>query len=165
MTVSASISGIWGVMDKLSALKDDVFPIFPLWTGLSSPNKFCALVSIYFYQQRSDVFGKGSDGSSGPAWQSWLHLILESCFGSKDRTWPSALKKKEKKNKNLCERKRDTWSKFLLLSQNKSSLEDYHDIILFLRQPCEARWETPLLVTGWRWLNHGSYAVQVWLPG
>lgn len=26
------------------------------------------------------------------------------------------------KNKNLCERKKDTWDKFLLLSQNKSSL-------------------------------------------
>lgn len=60
---------------------------------------------------------------------------------------PQPLRRRRKKYKSLCERKRHPWGKFLLLSQNKSSLEDYHDIILFLRQPCKARWETPLLVT------------------
>lgn len=72
-----------------------------------------------FTSRGSDVFGKGSDSRSGLAWQSWLHLISENRSSSKDRTWPVALEKKKKK---VCERKRDTWGKLLLLSQNKSSL-------------------------------------------
>lgn len=122
-------------------------PYFHYEPGCHLLINFVHWYQFIFYKQRPDVFGKGSDSRSGPAWQRCLHLILESYVGSKDRTWPSALEKKEKKKyKSLCERKRDPWGKFLL-SQNKSSLEDYHDIILFLRQPCKARWETPLLVT------------------
>lgn len=82
--------------------------------------------------------GKTLDSRFGLAWQSWLHLILENYFGSRDRTWPVALE-----NKKLWEEERDTWGKFLLLGQNKSSLWDYHDIILFLSQLYKPRWEMP----------------------
>lgn len=94
VTASASISGIWGMMDKLSALKDDVFSIFPLWTRLSSPNKFRALVSIYFYKQRVWCIWERLWQHIWPSLTGLLHLILENYFGSKDRTWPSTLEKK-----------------------------------------------------------------------
>lgn len=83
-----------------------------LWRMIFSPyfhyEPSCHLLInfLHWYQfiftsRGSDVFGKGSDSPSGPARQSWLHLILGNYFGSKDRTWPVALE-----NKKLCERKR-----------------------------------------------------------
>lgn len=93
-------------------------PYFHYELGCHLLINFLHWYQFIFTSRGSDVFGKGTDSRSGLAWQSWLQLILEKYFGSKDRTWPAALEIK----KNLHERKRDTWSKLLLLSQNKSSL-------------------------------------------
>lgn len=72
-------------------------PYFHYEPGCHLLINFMHWYQFIFTSRRSDVFGKGSDSRSGPAWQSWLHLILENYFGSKDRTWPSALKKKKEK--------------------------------------------------------------------
>lgn len=121
-------------------------PYFHYEPGCHLLINFLHWYQFIFTSRGSDVFGKGTDSRTGPARQTWLHLVLENYFSSKDRTWPAALENLGKKKKKLSERKRDTWGKFLLLSQNKSTLLEYHDIILFLRQPCKARWEMPYVV-------------------
>lgn len=92
-------------------------PYFHYEPGCHLLINFLHWYQFIFTSRGSDVFGEGTDSRSGPAWQSWLHLILENYFSSKDRTWPATIE-----NKKPCERKRNTWGKFLLLRQNKSSL-------------------------------------------
>ena len=103
----------WGMMFS---------PYFHYEPGCHLLINFLHWYQFIFTSRGSDVFGKGTDSRAGPAWQAWLHLILENDFSSKDRTWPAALENLKKKKKKLSERKRDTWGKFLLLSQNKSTL-------------------------------------------
>lgn len=110
-------------------------PYFHYEPGLKSLLNFLHWYQFIFTSRGSDVFGKGIDSRAGPAGQTWLHLVLENYFSSKDRTWPATLENLGKKKKKSSLRGRDTWGKFLLLSQNKSTLLEYHDIILFLRQP------------------------------
>lgn len=131
------------MMDQLSVLKDEVFSIFPLWTNLSSPNKFLELVSIYFYKQEGLMYlrkatDSRSDSLDRTSSISFWKTPLVPRTGLTPQPW-------RMKIHPLRGRETHEASSFFLI-QNKSNMWDYHYLIVFLQCSSKPRWEMPYVV-------------------